>query len=176
MPVLKIEENRSLKIAKNEKEVIRTLTDISLEPHLMKKLTKLVKNIYEQTHLDNPVAKFSLDDWEQMIIADDIVMDGSVIYLDATKTNVLAYSFLHHTEDNETLELGWCGSEDQYIGLIPWLIWSQIAYAAKHGIQFISGEFVTTSKYAMKVLHDIPFPPSEAWVCLLYTSDAADEG
>lgn len=164
MPVLKIEDSGSLKIAQNENEVIRTLTDISLDPHLMKKLTKLVKNIYEQTHIDNPVAKLSLDDWEHMIIADDIVMNGSLIYVDATETNVLAYSFLHHTEDNETLELGWCGSESQHIDLIPWLVWSQIAYAAKHGIQFMTGEFDTTSKYAMKVLHHMPFPPSEAWI------------
>lgn len=164
IPVLKIEDNRPLEIAQHENEVIRTLTDISLDPYLMKKLTKLVKNIYEQTHLDNPVAKFSLEDWEQMIIADDVVMNGSLIYLDATETNVLAYSFLHHTEDNETFELGWCGSESQHIDLIPWLVWSQIAYAAKHGVQFMTGEFDTTSEYARKVLHDIPFQPSEAWI------------
>jgi hypothetical protein len=162
MPVLKIEEGDDASLKTNG--VIKTLADISLDYHMINKLTQLVKNIYEQTHLDNPVAKLTLEDWQQMILADDVVMDGSLIYLNATETNVLAYSFLHDAEENETLELGWCGCEGQHIDLILQLVRSQVDYARKQGIQFMIGEFDSTSKYAMEVLRNIPFPPCEAWI------------
>ena len=163
LPRLKIKELSS-KQFNFEVKGIQTLSEISKDRQLMEKLTILVKDVYEETHVDNPVAKLSLHDWEQLIMADDIMMDGSLIYLDANEVSILAYSFLHYAEDNETLELGWCGSVSQYIHLLPQLVLSQIVYANRLKFQFITGEFDTTSKYAMKVLQHIPFPTSDAWI------------
>lgn len=164
LPTLKITDD--LLIGANNKDYrIRALANISSDGSLMKKLSKLVKRIYEQTHLDYPVAELSLADWERLIMADDLIMDGSFVYLDSTETDVLAYSFLHYSEKEDRLELGWSGSrDDQHMDLILQLVSSQIVYGKKYEFQFMEGEFDTTSKYAMKIYNSIPFPSGPTWI------------
>ncbi|PAV29680.1 hypothetical protein CIL05_09915 [Virgibacillus profundi] len=146
---------------------LKTLADIMSDHQLMEKLILLVKKVYEQTHLANPVAEMSLDSWRSLVLADDVITDGSYIYVNADHNEIMAYSFLHESEDTETLELGWCGSVDnKRISLIPQLVMQQIAYTNNHGYKYMEGEFDTTSEYAMKVLRNIPFPPTALLITL----------
>ncbi|WP_440897464.1 hypothetical protein ACS127_05710 [Amphibacillus sp. Q70] len=144
---------------------IKTLKEVLLDRTLTDELTYLVKSNYEQTHKANPVANLSTDQWKRMIFADDVISDGSYFFLDENKKSLVAYSFLHESDEEDSLELGWCGAtdfEDKY--LISQLIFYQLKYASKHDIKFLIGEFDTTDPSAMEVMTSFPFDPSPAWV------------
>lgn len=148
-----------------EEQLVITLRDILGNRLLMEKLTRFVKYTYEQAHLANPAAEIALGKWENMILADDTILDGSFIYLDIQKQEILAYAFLHAGDAADTLELGWCGAIGmQYKEVIPRLVERQIAYANHHQFSFIQGEFDTTDVYAMAVFKAFPFSPCTAWV------------
>ncbi|SER23810.1 hypothetical protein SAMN05216362_1642 [Piscibacillus halophilus] len=161
MPTLSVSDvNKDIPMS-TEKYIIKTLRDVSMNEEWLKKLTNLVKNNYEKTHLVNPVVGVDIKKWEKLILADDIILDGSIIYIDQDKKDVIAYSFLHQSEKSDTYELGWCGVEDNYNReLITQLTFHQICYAADHGVQYIVGEFDTTDHNAMEVLKTLPFQPS----------------
>lgn len=138
---------------------VKSLGEIHTDKYFIEKLTDLVKFNYEETHLDNPVAEIALDKWKQLIFADDLIMDGSLLYIDETTQKILAYSFLHESEEDDRLELGWCGSErNQHIQLISELLSAQKNYAQKQGYHFIVGECDTTSPFAMEVFRSIGTP------------------
>lgn len=144
---------------------IRTLEEVVSNEVLMEKLTHLVKRVYEKTHLVNPVANFEVDKWQEMILADDVIQNGSYVYLDKNEKGIIAYSFLHESDKIDSLELGWCGAIDtEHKWLIPQLVLNQVEYANKHEFQFLMGEFDTTDEYAMEVLNNFPFSPSPTWI------------
>lgn len=165
MPKLKVTDVKDDGPHKSEKCVIRTLEEVISKPMLVEKLALVVKRNYEKTHLVNPVVEKGLEEWKEMILADDVVPNGSYIYLGIDEEDIIAYSFLHESDRKDTLELGWCGSfETQNKELIPQLTFQQIKYAIKHDIQFIMGEFDTTDKHAMEVLSTFPFTPCPTWI------------
>ncbi|GEL77865.1 hypothetical protein [Tenuibacillus multivorans] len=126
-------------------------------------LVKLVKSNYEKVHIDNPVAKRSHSEWEGLIFASDVNMNGSFIALDE-EDRIVAYSFLHNC-DNETLELGWCGvSDETHLYLLPQLVLKQGSFAKKVGIQNLEGEFDTTDENAMYVFMELNFEVIESLV------------
>lgn len=146
-------------------EKIITLTAMLSDDKLMEKLVTLVKKNYENTHQANPVKMMELTAWRKLILANDLIVDGSYIYLDKLNENIIAYSFLHQSDTKESLELGWCGTADtEYRQLIHQLILQQIGYAMKHDVSFLIGEFDTTNNYAMEVLRHFPFEPCPAWL------------
>ena len=143
----------------------KTLAEIKPDHHLMGKLILLVKEVYEQTHLGNPAAEMSMARWKRLILADDVIANGSLICVNPDHNEIMAYSFLHGSGNKEIAELGWCGAVDyDAISLLPRLVMQQIEYTDKQGYKYIEGEFDTTSPYAMEVLKTIPFPPSAALV------------
>ncbi|MUK88893.1 hypothetical protein GMD78_10860 [Ornithinibacillus sp. L9] len=148
----------------NQTEDIKSLAEIIEDEVRMRELTKLVKANYEETHRSNPVADFDENRWKALIL-EDILLDGSFIQFDQTMDNILAYSFLHHSDDHvETLELGWCGCRSRNDrSYIPNLVIAQIQYGLVKGYTFLQGEFDTTDDYALEVLRNIPFPPCAAW-------------
>lgn len=144
---------------------IKSLAEILSNNELMEKLIFIVKRNYEDTHQVNPVANVGLDEWEKLILASDVLIKGSYIYLDAEEKNIVAYSFLHESDSDNAYDLGWCGcSSVQYKRIIPELVWRQIEYTINHNVKTIIGEFDTTDNYAMEVLKAFPFAPCPTWI------------
>lgn len=160
MPVLKVDSiNDDLGIAYDR--LIKTLKEILINPTLKNKLLHFVRKTYEETHLDNPVADKSLKEWEELLL-DDVLIDGSLIYLDSLEQNIKAYSFLHKSAQPHTFELGWCGSVG--FDFLQCLLRKQIHYAKSCNVHFILGEFDTTSPEAMFSLATLPFEPCPTWI------------
>jgi hypothetical protein len=150
-----------------ENHQIKNLGEVLSDEWLMRELTYFVKSIYEKTHEANPTADFEIDTWRKLILVDDLVKNGSYIYLDKNEKSINAFSFLHESEESDSLELGWCGAaEDEHKILIPQLFFHQVNYAIKNGFQFIIGEFDSTDEYTMEVLNNFPFSPSPTWMTL----------
>ncbi|WP_026909185.1 hypothetical protein [Paucisalibacillus globulus] len=138
---------------------VKTIHEISSNATLVTNLVSLVKRIYEETHTVNPVAEFELEKWREMIFAEDLLAEGSYVCLDKSGEEVLAYSFLHEAETNDTVELGWVGSRTIFeMEYIISLVGLQMAYAKQKGYQFMEGEFDTTDPYAMNVLSHFTIP------------------
>ena len=160
MPRLLVRQCEELEVPPIRNGNIRSLSEIIADDELLNKLILLTKWNYEQTHLANPIAKLTISKWKQLMLADDCDLEGSYLLVDPMGKDILAYSFIHVSDDRDTLELGWCGSSvEADISLIPQLVLHQIQYAIKRGYELLEGEFDTTSKYAMQVLRTIPFPP-----------------
>lgn len=129
---------------------IETIKDNS---RIIKKLTSLVKRIYKETHQVNPVAEFNLQFWESMIFAEDLIEEGSFLYL-GDNNEILAYSLLHKTERSDTVELGWKGSNSiSNLSKIILLVELQLDYAVQKGFHLMEGEFDDTDAYALAVLN-----------------------
>lgn len=165
MPILKVADMKYIETPSKENAIIKTLSEITSNEFLYDKLVRIVKYNYEQTHLDNPIAELGLDKWKELMMSEDVILDGTYLYVDKGEREVLAYSFLHFSEEDDTFELGWCGSNNvNNIDLIPDLTKHQIDYANKENIKSIIGEFDTTDKSAMEVLRSLPFEPSPTWI------------
>lgn len=167
MPNINVQEIKKLAPfnAKKDKLNITTLHELIKNRVLMDKLLHLVRFIYEQTHIRNPVAKMDLNEWENILLNDDVILDGSYICLSWDSKDILAYSFLHESNKDTSLELGWCGCKNkQDKKLLQTLVLKQIDFAAEQGFQFIEGEFDTTDEYAMELLISFPFEPSPIWI------------
>lgn len=131
-----------------------------LLPTQTEQLINLAKRIYEETHLVNPVADFDIDTWKQLIFAEDLIIEGSYVVVDVKK-EVVAYSLLHESEHDDTVEFGWRGTRRKSdINTINLLISSQIEYVHRKGYKKLEGEFDTTDPYAMGVLDYFEFPRS----------------
>nr|MBR9646808.1 hypothetical protein [Streptococcus sp. 11-4097] len=75
---------------------------------------------------------------------DDVLLDGSFVIIDE-ETEIIAYSFLHTSEKDNTVELGWCGTHNtENASLLKLLVFKQAMYANTHGYSFIQGEFDST--------------------------------
>ncbi|ADY22689.1 GNAT family acetyltransferase [Bacillus paranthracis] len=108
--------------------------------------------------------KLPLQTWQEMILADDVLLDGSFLIIDE-EHQIMAYSFLHTSEKDNTVELGWCGTHTKDdLSLLKLLVFEQFMYANKHGYSFIQGEFDSTSIYAMEILKSVPFNPCATWI------------
>ncbi|HDR6298134.1 TPA: GNAT family acetyltransferase [Bacillus cereus] len=143
---------------------VQTLSNIVSNNSFFEKLAHLVKTNYEYTHLANPVASFSLETWQEMLLADDVLLDGSFLIIDE-EHQIMAYSFLHTSEKDNTVELGWCGTHTiEDLPLLKLLVFKQAMYANKHGYSFIQGEFDSTSIYAMEILKSFLFNPCATWI------------
>ncbi|MFE7376071.1 GNAT family acetyltransferase [Bacillus cereus] len=164
MPLLDVRKIVSIDIVPNSHYHLQTLSNIVSNNNLLEKLAYLVKENYEQTHLANPVASFPLQTWKEMILADDMLLDGSFLII-GEENEIIGYSFLHTSEKDNTLELGWCGTHTtDNLSLLKLLVFEQAMYANKHGYSFIQGEFDSTSIYAMEVLKSFPFNPCATWI------------
>ncbi|MED0978491.1 GNAT family acetyltransferase [Bacillus paramycoides] len=164
MPILNVQKIVPTNTMLNSNYHLQTLSNILSNNSLFEKLAHLVKMNYEHTHLANPVASFPLETWQEMIIANDILLDGSFLIIDE-ENEIMGYSFLHTSEKESTLELGWCGTQTMNdLSLLKLLVFEQTMYANKHGYSFIQGEFDSTSMFAMEILKSFPFNPCPTWI------------
>jgi len=167
MPTLQLSDFKEelVPFSDENNHMVKTLAEISSNNELMEKLVLTVKRNYEETHEVNPVVNVGLDKWKKLILANDIVINGSYVCLDTGRKNIVAYSFLHESDNENSYELGWCGcSSSQYKRIIPQLILQQIKYSLNHNVKAITGEFDTTDSYAMEVLRAFPFAPCPTWI------------
>lgn len=166
-PTLKVSDIVDYIPYNRENHQIKNVREILSNELLMEELTHFAKWIYEKTHEANPVANFEIDKWQELIFTDDLVQNGSYIYLDKNEKSIIAFSFLYESDESGSLEVGWCGSaEDEHKMLIPQLFFHQVHYAIRNGFQFIIGEFDSTDEYAMELLNNFPFAPSPTWLTL----------
>lgn len=164
MPILDVQKIIPIKATLHSNYRVQTLSTILYNNNFFEKLAHLVKTNYEYTHLANPVASFSLETWQEMILADDVLLDGSLLIINE-EHQIMAYSFLHTSENDNTVELGWCGTHTtESVSLLKLLVFKQAMYANKHGYSFIQGEFDSTSIYAMELLKSFPFNPCATWI------------
>lgn len=165
MPSLKLSViSKDISFDENKYQ-IKTLDNTLMNGTITEQLILLVKKIYEETHEVNTVADIPVNKWRELTLSEDLIRGGSFVYLDKDEKNILAYSFLHQSDEKDSVELGWCGaSTAEHIQLVPQLVLHQIEYAIQHDIQLMIGEFDTTDKYAIKVLGSFPFVPSPAWI------------
>ncbi|PFR85417.1 GNAT family acetyltransferase [Bacillus cereus] len=164
MPILDIQKIIPIETTLHSNYHVQTLSTIFSNNNIFEKLAHLVKKNYEYTHLANPVAPFSLETWQEIILADDVLLDGSFLIIDK-EHQIVAYSFLHTSEKDNTVELGWCGTHTiDDLSLLKLLVFEQFMYANKHGYSFIQGEFDSTSIYAMEILKSFPFNPCPTWI------------
>lgn len=160
MPILKVDAVIA-QVERVEDCLIKTLKDVLTNQLLKLKLLQFVRKTYEETHLDNPVAKKSLEEWEKLLL-DDVLVEGSFIYLDKFEQNIEAYSFLHDSAQPATFELGWCGCVR--FEFLQRLLVKQIYYAKECNAHFLQGEFDTTSPFAMFSMKALPFEPCPTWI------------
>ncbi|GAB6440178.1 MULTISPECIES: GNAT family acetyltransferase [Bacillus] len=164
MPILDVQKIIAIDTMLHSNYDVQILSNILSNNSLLKKLAHLVKTNYEDTHLANPVAPFPLQTWKEMILADDVLLDGSFLIIDE-ENEIIGYSFLHTSEKDNTLELGWCGTHTtDNLPLLKLLVFEQAMFANKHGYSFVQGEFDSTSIYAMEILKSFPFNPCATWI------------
>ncbi|MFF3102335.1 GNAT family acetyltransferase [Viridibacillus arvi] len=142
---------------------LKSLKDIMDNQQLMEQLTALVKRNYEETHLANPVADLSLKEWQQLY--DDAILEGSFLLCNPVNQNIIAYSFLHETEYETELEIGWSGVDQLgHLPLLHVLAYNQITFAKRNGYAALIGEFDTTSPYALEILKLFPYDTCPVWI------------
>lgn len=166
MPTLQVSDFKEGAVRFSEKgHILKTLAEVSLNNELVEKLVLLVKKNYEETHKVNPVVTTGLEEWKNLVFSNDIIAKGSYVFLDPDGNDILAYSFLHESDEENSYELGWCGSSSSECkGIIPQLTLQHIKYAGDHDVKAIIGEFDTTDSSAMEVLKTFPFAPSPTWI------------
>lgn len=108
MPTLKVSD--AVMPNSNCRVNLKKLTEILSHESLMEKLTQLVKINYKKSYTANPVADREHKKWRELILTDDIVPDGSYLFLDEMGKGIISYSFLHDSDEKDTFELGWCGA------------------------------------------------------------------
>lgn len=165
MPTLKVADHMNVFFQPKEKYKLSTVAEIYRNDLLVEELLRLVKRNYERSHEVNPVAKLSLNQWRELTFSDDLIRKGSFLYL--KENRIIAYAFLHESNEINMLDLGWVGAlEPAYKGEIVSLVYQQLEFARERGVEFISGEFDTTDEYAFAVWESIPFAPTQAWLTL----------
>ncbi|PHA02166.1 GNAT family acetyltransferase [Bacillus wiedmannii] len=164
MPILDVRKIITINTMLHSNYAVQSLSNILSNNSFFEKLAYVVKTNYEETHLANPVSSFPLEAWKEQILADDVLLDGSFVIIDE-ETEIIAYSFLHTSEKDNTVELGWCGTHNtENASLLKLLVFKQAMYANTHGYSFIQGEFDSTSIYAMEILKSFPFNPCATWI------------
>src|SRR5690625_662865 len=167
MPTLYLTSDiaQEIKIKDKNKSSMLSLAEVSSNKELMSELLSLVKRNYENMHQENPIKSMDLTNWKSLILAEDTILNGSYVFIDERKNEILAYSLLHESDTMNVGELGWCGCIDnRYKHLIPQLIFQQIKYCLSQNINSLLGEFDTTDHYAMEVLKSFPFTPCPTWI------------
>lgn len=165
MPSLYVEQLDASHINELEKSSILSLREVKENDSLRHQLIELVKINYERTHMINPVATLGVKTWEGLIFAEDLIENGSFIAVDKMDDRLLAYSFLHHSTSQGTVELGWCGlNNNEEVYLLANLVKCQINFAKQADYQKMEGEFDTTDPYSMQIMKYFPFKSTKVWV------------
>ncbi|MGB2991401.1 MAG: hypothetical protein WBB47_02090, partial [Paenisporosarcina sp.] len=133
---------------------VLTLHDLMKTPHLHDQFISLCKDVYTNTHLNNPVADLPITAWTNMITADVLEEISSVLVVE---DEVRAFSLIYKGDRTDSWELGWNGvrsKEPPFI--LKEMLEHQIRIGQRHGIHFIEKENDSTDPFSQYVLKDIP--------------------
>src|SRR5699024_11379490 len=84
MPTLHLADCKEAVVPFNmEHRTFKSLANISSNTELVEQLLLLTKRNYEDTHKANPVAAIELGEWKRLILAEDVVTEGSFVCLDS---------------------------------------------------------------------------------------------
>lgn len=165
MPRLDIETIEDpLTFYEAKRKKVKTFTEIASHKEKVNRLAMLTKEKYEKENRGNPLGNISLQEWKQLIFSDDLIEEGSFALIDGEE-NIIAYSFLHQSDQDKTFVLGWLGSSDQERkGALPLLVSQQIYYAREQRAKYIVGEFDTLDPFAQEVMRVFTFKPFPSWI------------
>ena len=150
-------------IERAEHLTVRSLDEVMNNAELKSQLIILVRDTYQKTHTANPVGIVDLDYWEELIFAEDILLEGSYMALNGCE--IKSFALLHESSDATKLELGWRGIRDQSdMRILLMLTANQISYAKDSGYTYLDAEIDTTDPYALEILGCFPFAPSPALI------------
>ncbi len=133
---------------------VLTLYDLRKIPHLHDQFISLCKDVYTNTHLDNPVADLPITEWTNMIMANVLEEISLVLVVDG---EVRAFSLMYEGDEADSWELGWNGvtsKEPPFI--LKNMLEHQIRIGQSHGIHNIEKESDSTDPFAQFVIKDIP--------------------
>lgn len=144
---------------------IKSLSTIADDGILTDDFVQMVKANYEATHTVNPVASMNMEQWKKVVFSDDLLMDLSYVCLSHDEKSILAYALLHESGEDNTHELGWCGTAyQQDIRLVLPLVSKQIKQANQDQVPYLACELDTTDQWAMEIFKNFPFKPCPALV------------
>lgn len=131
-------------------------------------IASLCKNMYTETHQDNPPVELTDAEWLEMTFADDLIQQGSFVIIHDNE--VKAVSLLHEGRDRGTLEFGWRGIAESHRckeqNLLRMMAFTQVEFAVSHGAEVMLLECDSTDRLSQYVLELLPFAPSPAWITL----------
>jgi hypothetical protein len=133
---------------------ILTLHEVRTLPFLYYQFILLCKDVYTNTHLDNPVADFPLTVWTNMIMTGVLEEISSVLVVDG---EVRAFSLMYEGDTQESWELGWNGVlSEEALSILKNMLDYQIQIGQRHGIHTIEKENDSTDPFSQYVIKDIP--------------------
>jgi len=131
-------------------------------------LAGLVKEIYTQTHLDNPVKALGVEAWLDLIRA-DVYEEASFVC--KTKQGIQAFGLCHM--DHKTPALGWRGTQDHLDEtLLSLILYHQLKCLKDRGYQAVDVEIDTTDPYMMTLFKDLSISRQDTWYSYQYRKDA----
>lgn len=133
---------------------VLTLQDLREIPHLHDQFISLCKDVYTNTHLDNPVADLPITTWTNLIMADVLEEISLVLVVDG---EVRAFSLMYEGDGADSWELGWNGATSkEHPFILKNMLEHQIRIGQSLGIHNIEKENDSTDPFAQFVLKDIP--------------------
>ena len=133
---------------------VLTLQDLRKIPDLHDQFISLCKDVYKNTHLDNPVADLSITAWTNMIMANVLEEISTVLVVE---NEVRAFSLMYEGDTQESWELGWNGVTSEEAPLIlKNMLEHQVGIGQRRGIHIIEKENDSTDPFSQFVLKEIP--------------------
>ena len=146
--------------------IFKSLYEVGRIPEVMKELIILVRKVYEDTHLVNPLGIHDDESWMHFLLADDLIIEASYIAMDRSNNTILGYALLHHSEQPGYVELGWRGCKEGKVNLgnlMKQLTANQITYAHARNYT-LKAEIDSTDHYQLEMLAAFPFKPAPTWI------------
>lgn len=138
---------------------IKDLQSLADNQEIKLELIQLVKENYEKSHKANPVGGHILEKWEQLIFAEDTILQGSFILM--KDHEIQAYALLHESDNPNQWEFGWRGTKaNADIRFMLLLTAFQINFAVENGVISIEAEIDTTDVASLEMLKFFPFSPA----------------
>ena len=133
---------------------ILTLHEVRTLPFLYNQFILLCKDVYTNTHLDNPVADFPLTVWTKLIMTGVLEEISSVLVVDG---EVRAFSLMYEGDNQESWELGWNGvASEEALSILKNMLDHQIQIGQRLGTHTIEKENDSTDPFSQYVMKDIP--------------------
>lgn len=134
------------------------LLEILDEPTLEQNLFQLLKNNYEQTHLDNPVKDVPWQTWKGILVDD--TPDFNLSFVAVVENKVIAYIFLHPVSQDH-YEIGWVGEKNP-TNLLP-ILKQQLIQLQRQGVKTVEFEIDTTNHMAWQFAALLQLEKKKSW-------------